>query len=582
MAKKSEAIQQEVANHDPRDYRIRWNIIIIPVAIFLTILITGIVIPDAFSTAIDAAVMFVMKDFGWFISLSTLFFVVFCLCVLFLPIGRIRLGGPTARPNLSTFEYFALSLTAGMATGFILWPTAEMVEYSSRPPMVFGEQPGTFQAILDALQLEWLHWAFTPYALYTAFGIVLAYAFYNLRKNYTASSALYPLLGEKMGSKSKSLVDIVCLFAIVGGVSGSLGYGLLQLGSGVEYLWGLDTGLLSWTVIAIVITIIYTSTSISGLKKGISWLAKNNTYLFFFFLLWVVVFGPKSFMFNMFSEAFGQFIRDYIPMLTVQGFMPETDLWPQWWNNIWWLDWIAFAPMTGLFMVTLSKGRTLREFVLVNMILPSLFAMFWFGMFGSFAANVQYVMGEDLLSVMDAHGSSYMQIFTMSYLPLDVVIKPLLLLTQLISFVTLANAMTSTISMMSIQPGKNYTSEEAPMYLKLLWGILMASIALLFLWSGGLDGAKSVKAITGFPVFILELGAVIGFILLFIRRKAPEQRAQLDYSYSTLDASSGQLKEFMMDDFVWKGQQQEDLDAKDGEVLARIESEAVPTQSESA
>lgn len=538
--------------HDPKDFKIRWNVIVIPVALFLIILVAGIAIPEKFNEILNAGVMLIMKDFGWFISLSTLFFVGFCLIVMFLPMGKIKFGGPKAKPNLSTFEYFALSLTAGMATGFILWPTAEMLEYTARPPRAFGQEAQSYQSIIDALKFEWLHWAFTPYALYTAFGIVVTYAIYNLHKQYTASSALYPLCGEKLGSKGKTAVDIICLFSIVGGVAGSMGYGLLQLGSGLEYLFDIKTGLVSWIAISVVITIIYTGTSVSGLKKGIAFLGKGNTYLFFFFLAFVVIFGPKSYMFNLTSEAIGQFIRDYIPMLTVQDFMPNSDLWPQWWNNIWWLDWIAFAPMTGMFMATLSKGRTMRQFVVVNMILPSLFAMFWFGMFGSFAAHVQYVMGEDLISVMAAHDSSYMQIFTMSYLPLDQIMKPLLLITQMISFVTLANSMTSTVSMMSIVPGKNYKSEEAPMFIKVLWGILMAAIAILFLWSGGLDGAKSVKAITGFPIFILELAVCIGFILFFAKGKAPEQKKVIEYEYTNYDPETGELKEFVMEEHVLK------------------------------
>lgn len=537
----------EHAQHNPSDYKIRWSVTIFPVIFFLIILISGIAVPDLFKTVIDQGVMLVMKDFGWFISLSTLFLVGFCILVMLLPVGKIKLGGAKAKPNLSTFEYFALSLCAGMATGFILWPTAEMVEYTARPPRAFGVEAGSYESILDALNFEWLHWAFTPYALYTAFGIVVAYAYYNLRKPYTASSALYPLCGERLGHKGKTVVDIICLFSIIGGVSGSMGYGLLQLGSGLEYLFGIQTGLFSWIVISIVITIIYTGTSVSGLKKGISWLSEKNTYLFFLFLAFIILFGPRSFMFNLTSEALGTFIRDYIPMLTVQDFMPGSDLWPQWWNNIWWLDWVAFAPMTGLFMATLSKGRTLREFVVVNMILPSLFAVFWFGMFGGFAAHVQYVMGEDLLAVLTAHDHSYMQLFTMSYLPFDVIMKPLLLITQLISFVTLANSMTSTVSMMTIQPGENYRSEEAPMKIKVFWGILMASIAVLFLWSGGLDGAKSVKAITGFPVFVLELAATIGFILFFVKGKAPEKKQYtVRYEYSTADPQTGEIAEYIM------------------------------------
>ena len=541
----------EELRHDPKDYKVRWNVIVIPVVLFLIVLIAGIAIPDVFNTVINKGVMLIMKDMGWFVSLSTLFLVGFCLIITLLPMGKIKFGGPKAKPNLSTFEYFALSLTAGMATGFILWPTAEMIEYTVRPPMAFGVEAQSYQSIIDALKFEWLHWAFTPYALYTAFGLVVTYAIYNLHKQYTASSAFYPLLGEKLGDRTRNIIDVICLFAIVGGVAGSMGYGLLQLGSGLEYLFGIKTGLFSWIGLSVVITIVYTGTSVSGLKKGIAFLGKANTWLFFLFLAFVVVCGPKSFMFNLTSEAIGQFIRDYIPMLTVQGFMPETDLWPQWWNNIWWLDWIAFAPMTGMFMATLSRGRTMKEFVVVNMILPSLFAMFWFGMFGSFAANVQYVMGEDLISVMAEHGSSYMQLYTMSYLPLDVIMKPLLLLTQLISFVTLANSMTSTVAMMSIVPGKKYKSEEAPMVIKVLWGVLMASIAVLFLWSGGLDGAKSVKAITGFPVFVLEMAVVIGFIMFFAKGKAPEQKKVVEYDYTNF-AEDGSEKEFVMDEPIFK------------------------------
>ncbi len=115
---------------------------------------------------------------------------------MFLPIGKIRFGGPKAKQELSTFEYFALSLTAGMATGFILWPTAEMLEYTARPPRAFGVEAQSYQSIIDGLKFEWLHWAFTPYALYTAFGIVVTYAIYNLHKQYTASSAFYPLMGK--------------------------------------------------------------------------------------------------------------------------------------------------------------------------------------------------------------------------------------------------------------------------------------------------------------------------------------------------------------------------------------------------
>lgn len=280
--------------HNPRDYKIRWSVCIIPILFFAIVLLAGILIPDAFNTVIDKGVMLVMKDMGWAVSLCTLFLVVFCLAIVFVPVGKVRLGGPKAKPELSTFEYFALSLCAGMATGFILWPTAEMIEYTARPPVAFGAEPMSYESIIDALEYEWLHWAWTPYALYTAFGVVVTYAIYNLGKSYRSCSALYPLMGERMGNGTKTVVDIICLFAILGGVSGSMGYGLMQLGSGIEYLFHIKTGLPVWIAIAVVITIIYTATSVSGLKKGIAWLSEKNTYLFFFFLAFVILFSSRT------------------------------------------------------------------------------------------------------------------------------------------------------------------------------------------------------------------------------------------------------------------------------------------------
>lgn len=541
MSNKAEVV------HNPKDYKIRWSVSIVPIVLFLMVLLSGILIPDVFQKVIDAGVMLVMKDFGWFISLSTLFFVFFCLGVMILPIGKIKLGGPKAKPDLKLFEYFALSLCAGMATGFILWPVAEMIEYTARPARASGLVPGSYDAIVWALQNEYLHWAFTPYALYTAFGIVVSYCFYNLRKPYAASSALYPLMGERLTEKKKTIIDSICLFSIIGGVSGSMGYGLLQLGSGLEFLFGIKTGFVSWIAISIVITLIYTGTSVSGLKKGIAWLSDKNAWLFIIFLVFAMIFGPHSFMFNLSAEAFGKFVNNFIPLLTVQDFLPNSDLWPQWWGTIWWLDWIAFAPMTGLFMATLSKGRSLRQFVVVNMILPSFFAVIWFGIFGSIGAHAQFILGEDLVSVLAAHGHEYMQLFSLQYLPFDVITKPLMLITQMISFITLANAMTSTVSMMTIVPGKNYTSDEAPMRIKIFWGIMMAAIAILFLSSGGLSGAKSVKAITGFPIFIIQLAVVIGFIIFFAKGKAPEKNIYtVKYEYENMDEETGELKEVIL------------------------------------
>lgn len=146
--------EKNTGTHNPKDYKIRWSVCVVPIVFFAIVLLAGILIPDAFNKVIDAGVMFVMKDMGWAVSLSTLFLTIFCLAIVFVPVGKIRLGGPKEKPNLTTFEYFALSLCAGMATGFILWPTAEMVEYTARPPVAFGAEAMSYGSIIDALEYE--------------------------------------------------------------------------------------------------------------------------------------------------------------------------------------------------------------------------------------------------------------------------------------------------------------------------------------------------------------------------------------------------------------------------------------------
>jgi choline-glycine betaine transporter len=512
-----------VLKHDQKDYQLRWGVVIIPLVIFAVIFVMGIVNQDLFMSFLNKVFSFIMIDFGWAINLGSLFFVIFCFICLFHPMAKIKFGGPDAKPELTVFEWFSISLCAGMATGLILWPTAEMIEYSLHPAIGAGLEPGSYKAIIWALTNEMLHWSFTPYGLYTAFGIVCAYVYYNLNLPFAVSSTLYPVIGDRAFGKIGTVVDSITLFSIMGGVAGSLGYGLLQLGSGLEFLFGFKSGPALWSIIALVMIIIYTISSTTGLQKGIRWLSEKNAWLFIFFLAFATIFGPTSFMLNLTTEAIGEFIANFIPLMTFLDPITGSDLWPQWWGTVWWLDWLAFAPLTGLFLARLCKGRTIREFIIVNLILPALFAIFWFGMFGSLAAHIQYIMGEPLGQVLAENGHQFMQLYTLKYLPLTGLLRPLLLLTQVISIVTLADSMTSTVSMMTIKRGKNYHSEEAPVGLKVFWGVVMGAISVLFLYSGGLDGAKSVKIMSGFPILILEFVVLVGFLRFFAKGKAPEK-----------------------------------------------------------
>lgn len=504
-----------------KEQRLRYGVIAVPLVIFGAILLLGFIDQKAFHTLLWDFFKTLMENFGWMLSLGCLSFVAFAIFLMLHPIGDIRLGGKDAKPEFTTWNWWAMSLCAGMAMGIVFWPAPEALKHSLAPAGGMFIEPGSQQAMLWAMRTSFLHWTFTPYAIYVVCGVLIAYAHYNLKRPLAVSSALYPLLGEKSTGKTATLVDGLTLFAIVGGVAGSLGYGLLQLGSGLDFLFGLTPGPVIWTVICALIVITYTTSSATGINHGIRWLSDKNALLFIGLLLFAMVFGPTKFSVNLTVQATGDYINNFISAMTFTDPFPGGDLWPQWWDMYWWADWLSFAPITGMFLARLCYGRTIREFLIINLVLPALFALVWFGIFGGLTLHAHFIDGNDLKTLMDTKGYEVLMLRLYDFMPMAEVLRPIMLFAIFISFVTLADSMTSTVSMLSIENTSSCYSrtEEAPLGMKLFWGILIGLTSLVFMFIGGLDGIKVVKTIAGVPILFLEIAMLSGFILYMIREK---------------------------------------------------------------
>ena len=503
-----------------KKYKLRYGVIAIPLIFFGTILILGFVDQKVFHKLLWGCFIWLMQNFGWALSLGCLTFVLFSIFLMVHPIGRVRLGGKDAKPEFSTWNWWAMSLCAGMAMGIVFWPAPEALKHALAPARGMFLEPGSQQAMLWAMRTSFLHWTFTPYAIYVVCGVLIAYAHYNLKKPFAVSSALYPLIGDRAFGKTATVVDGITLFAITGGVAGSLGYGLLQLGSGMDFLFGIEPSTLIWMVICLLIVATYTTSSITGLNKGIKWLSDKNAILFIALLVFAIVFGPTRFSANLTVQAAGDYVNNFFSAMTLTDPFPDGDLWPQWWDMYWWADWLSFAPITGMFLARLCYGRTIREFIGVNLILPALFALVWFGIFGGLTLHTHFIEGIDLKGLMDAKGYEVLMLRLFDFLPLAGILRPLMLFTIFISFVTLADSMTSTVSLLSISNvhENGGTTIEAPIAMKLFWGILMGATSLVFMYIGGLDGIKVVKTIAGIPILMLEIAMLTGFTLLLIRK----------------------------------------------------------------
>jgi glycine betaine transporter len=515
-------------NKNEKNYSLRLGVIGMPLIIFGAIIVFGLVDSKKFLEVLWGFFEWLMVNLGWAIDLGTLGFVIFCMFFLFHPLGKIKFGGKNAKPEFSTWNWWAMSICAGIAIGIVMWPAPEAIQHSVAPARGMNLEPNSHAAIIWAMRTTFLHWTFPPYAIYVAAGIACAYAYYNLKKPYAVSSALCPLLGDKAFGKTATIIDGITLFAITGGVAGSLGYGLLQVGSGLEFVFGIKPGPLVWVIVALIVIASYTTSSATGVRRGIQWLSDKNAWLFFALLAFAIIFGPTSFILNLTTQSVGSFVTHFFEAMTFTDPFPKGDLWPQWWDMYWFVDWLSFAPIIGLFLARLCYGRTIREFVIVNLILPSVFGIIWFGVFGSLAIHVHYVQGFDLASLMNEKGYEFLMLKLFDFLPMAKVIRPIMLITILISFITLADSMTSTVSMMSINKGKDYTSEEAPLKLKVFWGLLMGATALIFLFNGGLEGVKVVKTIAGIPILFIELAMVIGMVRYFSKSKHLKDEMILD------------------------------------------------------
>lgn len=494
------------------------------------IFLLGIIFPEGFVKLMWGIVDILCENLGWLVSLGVIFSILITIYFLFSKYGNIKLGGPNAKPEFTTFSWWAISLCAGMGMGIVMFPPAEAIEYAFRPPVGMFLEPGSQTASFWAGQVTMMHWTIALYGVYVAAGLICAYCYYNLKQPFSVTSTLYPLMGKK-AYKYSNIIDGITVFAIVGGVAGSLGYGILQVSDGIYQIFGIKVGVTSWIIVTIVTVAIYTLSSVSGLKKGIQWLGNKNAILFIGMLGFVTIFGPTKFSLNWGTRVLGGMFENLLSNIAFTDPF-TTDKWAQWWNWLWFIDFFIFAPTTGLFLARLSKGRTIKEFITVNMVAPSIFGAVWCMLFGGLAAHTQWIKDINVFNIILEHGTESVMLRLFEQLPLPMITKPLMLVIVLISFITLANAVTSTIAKMSIVSNETAETEgdndDAPGSIQVFWGVFMGAIALLFLLSGGLDGGKVIKLVVGFPILIFQIIVGIGFVKMFMKKQNAEKFREVE------------------------------------------------------
>ena len=491
-----------------------------PAILLVAAMVIGIFFPEQLAVAANAAFDFTTVNFGWFYAIGCTFLVIFTLWAGFSKYGNIRLGGEDAQPEMSFKTWFAIALTSGIAIGIVFYGIAEPLTNFISPPEFTGMESRSADAAESALAYTFMNWAIHPYSIYTAAGICIAFMYYNGKQKYQLSSGLYPLIGEKANGSIGSWVNAIAIIALVGGIGTSLGIGVLQAASGINYVFdaNFDFGMLYAVIIAFMV-VIYVGAACTGLHKGIAIVSNLNVYVYAGLLIWAFIFGGSLFILNNTFTGIGK----YLSMIVEQSFYLESAHDSGWisGNTIFYYAWwLSFAPMLGLFLIKLAKGRTIREFVLVNLVAPVTFTFIWFGIFGSSAINLELNGISNISADIASHGIPVAMFAYVKNLPLSFIMVILGFLAILFSFVTLAESQTLTIAEITCRQEKLKGEENsAPASLKIFWGLLMGLMAFSLLQSGGINALQTAVIVCGLPILVLMLIMAAAYIKSMLKHE---------------------------------------------------------------
>ncbi|MFP4513748.1 MAG: BCCT family transporter, partial [Acidimicrobiales bacterium] len=392
----------EVAHRRPGDTNVvKWGFDLHPVVALVSagLMLAFVGATLAFSSSAEAAFDTVLSgintNFGWFYILAANTFVIVAAYFAFSRFGKIRIGGPSAQPEFSTFAWYSMLISAGMGIGLMFWSVAEPIFHINAPPPVFAAEPLSPEAGKAALATTFFHWGIHPWSVYGLVALALGFFTYNRGLPLTFRSVFYPLLGPRVYGHWGNAIDVLTVLATMFGLATSLGLGVAQVASGLNYLVGIPGGTGVQVLLIAAITGVATMSVMSGLDKGVKRLSQANIMLAVLLMAFLVLVGPALFVAAAFTQSLGYY-ASVLPELSFWNEAFSGTTWQGSWTIFYWGWWISWSPFVGMFIARISKGRTVREMVLGVVLFPSLLSFLWMAVFGGTALNVELQGIRDL------------------------------------------------------------------------------------------------------------------------------------------------------------------------------------------
>lgn len=533
-----------------------------PVALFVGACAWNFIQPGSFTAAITAANAWIIANFAWAFALGVLAILGVVVWVMVSRFGDVRIGGRDAVPMLDNARYFSITLTTIIAVGILFWGTSEPLYHYTAPPPSLHLAASSPESAVFAVSTMFVHWGVLPLAIYALPTVLFAFAFYNMRLPYTIASTLVPVFGRRILERWSQPLDAVVMYSLIAGMAASLGSGVLSVSGGLSYLTGWQSGLLMWAIVDVAVVVTFVLSSITGLFNGIRRLSEANTVLFIGLLVFVLVFGSTAFILNLSTEAFANFLATFFPKAAFTG-AAAGDAWAGSWTIFYWCNWLAWAPISGMFLGRISYGHTIREALGVQFVAPALFDMVWVGIFASATLKFERDTGGALSAAL-AQGPEFAAYAFFAQLPLKELLIPLFVIAVFLSYVTGSDAYTTTLGGLS-SVGISPEDQEPGMGLKIFWGALLGVVSWVLLAVAGVDGVKMLSNLGGLPALLLSIVMLVALVKV-ARNPARYDVRQEDYDEDGRPIRSKKLPPSMSEDVLVAG----DAEAAEGQLVESL------------
>ncbi len=463
--------------------------------LILAFVVFGTAFTEAAQALFSQAQAWISGNLGWLYHSSVTFSLLFCLWLCASRHGRVRLGSEDDRPDYGYATWLSMLCSAGMGIGMLFWSVAEPITHFSAPP--FGAA-GTAQAAKVAMDVTLFHWGLHGWCVYAVVGLGLALAAHRRGEPLTFRSALHPILGERIRGSIGHAIDVFAVLGTMFGVATSLGLGVQQINAGLHYLLGVEVSITVQVLVIAGITAVATASVVSGLDRGILWLSRLAIWLVLPLLLFVLATGATGAALRSIVEHGGHYLLAVVSRGFVSSLGGSTE-WQGDWTLFYWAWWIAWSPFVGTFVARISKGRTIREFVLGVLLVPTLFTSVWFCVFGGLA--LEQVTGGDgsLAAAVQDNFAVAIFVFFESF-PAPALLSTVGLVIIVVYFVTSSDSASLVID--TIAAGGD---PHPPKRQRVFWATAEGAVAAVLLVGGGLAPMRAFQLITGIPLAVILL-----------------------------------------------------------------------------